>query len=53
MMKIYILVWSDWNDETFPLDRARAFFDKEKAKRIAEKYDREYETYVFDLEVEE
>lgn len=52
-MKIYILTWMDFNDEYYPFENSRAFFDKEKAMKAEEKYLLEYDTYIYEVEVEE
>ncbi len=52
-MKIYILTWKDFFDENYPFENTRAFLTKEKALEAVKKYMEDYDTYIYDVEVEE
>lgn len=53
MMKIYILTWMDFYDENYPFENSRGFLTMEKAQDAEMEYMDEYETYIYEVEVEE
>lgn len=52
-MKIYILTWMDPCDEFYPFENTRAFLTKQKAAEVEKRYWPEYETYIYEVEVED